>query len=167
MKMKKYITILFAAMAVMFTSCKKDFEPGGTEVEKMAGEWWVTATIIKDGKDAEDAGVGHFRMNTYNTASNVATEMWVDDGGNFWDYKLKVNVDYNNRTFSTNDFVNNVSYDCKVKITDGKVLKGMATTPSGMPADSIVYMIQFDDDEDALTYKVSGFRRTGFPADDF
>ena len=38
---------------------------------------------------------------------------------------------------------------------------------SGMPADSIVYMVQFDDDEDGLTYKVSGFRRTGFPADDF
>ena len=48
-----------------------------------------------------------------------------------------------------------------------KILEGAALTPSGMPADSIVYMIQFDDDPDGLTYKVSGFRRTGFPADDF
>lgn len=54
-----------------------------------------------------------------------------------------------------------------MKITDGKILEGAALTPSGMPADSIVYMIQFDDDPDGLTYKVSGFRRTGFPADDF
>ena len=46
-------------------------------------------------------------------------------------------------------------------------MEGEATTPSGMPADSIVYMIQFDDDENQLIYKVSGFRRTGFPADDF
>ena len=76
-------------------------------------------------------------------------------------------VDYNNRTFTTNDFIDNTSYDCKVKITDGKILEGAALTPSGMPADSIVYMIQFDDDPDGLTYKVSGFRRTGFPADDF
>lgn len=165
--MKKYITILFAAVAVMFTSCKKDFEPGGTSVEKMAGEWWVTATAIKDGQELGDVGLGHFRMNTYNTAANVATEMWLDDGGNFWDYKVKVNVDYTNRVFSTNDFIDNTSYDCKVKITEGKVMEGEATTPSGMPADSIVYMIQFDDDENQLIYKVSGFRRTGFPADDF
>ena len=106
-------------------------------------------------------------MYTYNTAANVPTEMWLEDGANFWDYKVKVNVDYNNRTFTTNDFIDNTSYDCKVKITDGKILEGAALTPSGMPADSIVYMIQFDDDPDGLTYKVSGFRRTGFPADDF
>ena len=31
----------------------------------------------------------------------------------------------------------------------------LPTTPSGMPADSIVYRVQFDDDEDGLTYKVS------------
>ena len=165
--MRKYIALAFAAISVMFVSCQKDFEPGGTEVEKMAGEWWVTATVIIDGQEAGDIELGHFRMNTYNTANNVPTEMWLDDDGNFWDYKLKVDVDYKNRTFSTKDFVSNVSYDCKVKVADGKVLEGVATTPSGMPADSIVYMIQFDDDEDALTYKVSGFRRTGFPADDF
>ena len=46
-------------------------------------------------------------------------------------------------------------------------MEGAATTPSGMPADSIVYMIQFDDDPNELTYKISGFRRTGFPNDDF
>ena len=165
--MKKYITILFAFTAVMLASCSKEIEPGGTSVEKMAGEWWVTVSAIKDGQDLGDIGLGHFRMNTYNTAANVATEMWLEDGGNFWDYKVKVNVDYNNRTFSTNDFIDNTSYDCKVKITDGKVMEGLATTPSGMSADSIIYMIQFDDDDNKLTYKVSGFRRTGFPADDF
>ena len=65
------------------------------------------------------------------------------------------------------DFVENTSYDCGVRITEGKIMEGAATTPSGMPADSIVYMIQFDDDPNGLTYKVSGFRRTGFPNDDF
>ena len=106
-------------------------------------------------------------MYTYNTAANVPTEMWLEDGGNFWDYKVRVNVDYNARTFTTNDFVENTSYDCGVRITEGKIMEGAATTPSGMPADSIVYMIQFDDDPNGLTYKVSGFRRTGFPNDDF
>ena len=76
-------------------------------------------------------------------------------------------MNYATRTFSTTGFVDNVTYESKVKITDGKILEGAALTPSGMPADSIVYMIQFDDDPDGLTYKVSGFSRTGFPADDF
>ena len=84
-----------------------------------------------------------------------------------WNENLVKAENYEARTFSTTGFVDNVTYESKVKITDGKVLEKAATTPSGMPADSIVYMVQFDDDEDGLTYIVSGFRRTGFPADDF
>ena len=153
--MKKYMILLLVSLAFTFVACDNDTEPGGTAVEKMAGE-------------VEDPfGAGHLQMSTYNTASNSETEMWLDDLGNFWEYKLKVNVNYATRTFSTTGFVDNVTYESKVKITDGKVLEKAATTPSGMPADSIVYMVQFDDDEDGLTYKVSGFRRTGFPADDF
>lgn len=165
--MKKYLILLLTALSVSFTSCDNETEPGGTTVEKMAGDWWVTATIMQNGNEAGDSGAGHFRMYTYNTAANVPTEMWLEDGGNFWDYKVRVNVDYNARTFTTNDFVENTSYDCGVRITEGKIMEGAATTPSGMPADSIVYMIQFDDDPNGLTYKVSGFRRTGFPNDDF
>lgn len=159
--MKKYLILLLTALSVSFTSCDNETEPGGTAVEKMAGDWWVTATIMQNGNEAVDSGAGHFRMYTYNTAANVPTEMWLEDGGNFRNYKVRVNVDYNARTFTTNDFVEGV------RITEGKIMEGAATTPSGMPADSIVYMIQFDDDPNGLTYKVSGFRRTGFPNDDF
>ena len=45
----------------------------------------------------------------------------------------------------------------------GKVLAGAATTPSGMPADSIVFFVNVQGDD---TYKIAGFRRTGFPADE-
>lgn len=166
--MKKYMILLLVSLAFTFVACDNDTEPGGTAVEKMAGDWWVTVNAFIDGKEVEDPfGAGHLQISTYNTASNSETEMWLDDLGNFWEYKLKVNVNYATRTFSTTGFVDNVTYESKVKITDGKVLEKAATTPSGMPADSIVYMVQFDDDEDGLTYKVSGFRRTGFPADDF
>lgn len=165
--MKKYLILLLTALTFSLVSCEKDTEPGGTSVEKMAGDWWVTAHMMENGVDAGDVGVGHFRMQTFNTAANTSTEMWLEDGAHFWDYKLKVGVNYANRTFSTSDFVDNVAYESKVKITEGKVLKNAAKTPSGMPADSIVYFIQFDDDEDELIYKVSGFRRTGFPGDDF
>lgn len=159
--MKKYLILLLTALSVSFTSCDNETEPGGTAVEKMAGDWWVTATIMQNGNETGDSGAGHFRMYTYNTAANVPTEMWLEDGGNFRNYKVRVNVDYNARTFTTNDFVEGV------RITEGKIMEGAATTPSGMPADSIVYMIQFDDDPNGLTYKISGFRRTGFPNDDF
>ena len=137
--MKKYLVLLFTALAVSFTSCDNETEPGGTAVEKMAGDWWVTATVMQNGNEVGDSGVGHFQMYTYNTAANVPTEMWLEDGGNFRNYKVRVNVDYNARTFTTNDFVEGV------RITEGKIMEGAATTPSGMPADSIVYMIQFDD----------------------
>lgn len=165
--MKKYLILLFTALTFSLVSCEEDTEAGGTSVEKMAGDWWVTAHVMDNGVDAGDVGVGHFRMQTFNTTANSATEMWLEDEANFWNYKVKVGVDYGERTFSTSDFVENIAYESKVKITEGKVLENAAKTPSGMPVDSIVYFIQFDDDEDGLTYKVSGFRRTGFPADDF
>ncbi|BEH00366.1 lipid-binding protein [Bacteroides sedimenti] len=166
--MRKYLILLFAAISFTFASCEKETEPGGTAVEKMAGDWWVTVEVIKNGQSLGDAyGQGYFRMTTYNTAANSDTEMWLDDGGHFWDYKLKVNVDYKTRSFSTSDFVDNLKYDSKVKITDGKILEGAALSPSGMPADSIVYFVQFDDDKNGFVHKISGFRRTGFEQDDF
>ncbi len=63
--------------------------------------------------------------------------------------------------------IDNASYESQFEITDGKVLKDGAITPSGQPADSIVFYVKFDDDTDNILWKVSGFRRSGFPADDF
>lgn len=70
------------------------------------------------------------------------------------------------RTFTTNGAKDNTSYECTVTIDGGKVLEGAATTPSGAKADSIVFYVSFSDDEDPGTkYKVSGYRYTGFSAD--
>ena len=72
---------------------------------------------------------------------------------------------------------------CNITITDGKILNGAATTPSGMPADSIVFYVEFDDDyspvDETMTdyeytptlygfknYRVSGYRYTGLANDD-
>ena len=40
--MKKYMILLLASLAFTFVACDNDTEPGGTAVEKMAGDWWVT-----------------------------------------------------------------------------------------------------------------------------
>lgn len=160
--MKKYIALLFTMLAFVLTGCEKDTEPGGTTVEKMAGDWWVTVSV--DG----EVIAGPVKMFTYNTAANVPTEMWLDDGKNFWDFKIKITSDVNNMTFSTNDFVENTKYESKVKVANGKITLNGAKSPSGMPADAIHMEVSFDDDEDPSTvYVMEGFRRTGFPADDF
>jgi hypothetical protein len=168
--MKKYIFIFIAAFALSLSSCEDELEPGGTVVEKLAGDWWVTVDVVEDGTVYEDGyGIGYFKMFTYNTAANLPTEMWLEDGGHFWDYKSKVAVDNAKFIFSTPDWVDNQAYESKIKITDGKILLGAATTPTGAAADSIYYKIQFDDDgeDGSLIHIVHGFRRTGFPADDF
>ena len=45
--MKKYMILLLVSLAFTFVACDNDTEPGGTAVEKMAGDWWVT---VKDRK---------------------------------------------------------------------------------------------------------------------
>ena len=63
-----------------------------------------------------------------------------------------------------------LAYDSKLTITNGKILPGAATTPSGMPADSIVFNVTFNDDTYPTdygfdSYRVAGYRYTGFTKD--
>jgi hypothetical protein len=169
----KRIIFLTIVMAAFLASCEKD-EIGGTATEKVAGTWSVSVDAVDAAGEVvfEDFfGIGHFNLLTYNTVKNVPTELWVDDGGNFWEFKVVVDLDYGAGLFSTKDFVDNHAYDSQVKISGGKVLYGAATTPSGMPADSIVFYVSFDDDTypddyGYENYKVSGYRYTGLANDE-
>ncbi|HYX09439.1 MAG TPA: lipid-binding protein [Bacteroidales bacterium] len=165
-----YTAILISSI-LFFTSCEKD-EIGGTVTQDMAGEWYVTADAVDASGNvvySDFFSLGHFHLDTYNASSNSKTEMWVDDNGNFWDFKNKINVDLKNMTFQATD-AQNVSYDSKVTITNGKIMLDAATTPSGMPADSIVFNVTFNDDTYPTdygfdSYRVAGFRYTGFTKD--
>lgn len=173
--MKKiFITMIIVAFSVLsFTSCEKD-PIGGTNTEAMAGEWYVTAVAVDANGDVvyEDAdlfGIGYFHLDTYNTATDAGTEMWVDDLGHFWDFKVKASIDLKAQTFNVVN-AQNVNYDCKVTISNGKILKGMAKTPSGSVADSISFIVSFDDDTYPAAYgysayRVAGFRYTGLAND--
>ena len=64
-------------------------------------------------------------------------------------------------------FTYNTAANIPTEMYVGRVLPQAATTPSGMPADSIVLYVSFSDDENPGTkYKVSGYRYTGFTADE-
>ena len=187
--MKKYISMLFLAFSVTFISCntETDEEPGGTAVEKMAGTWTVTFeqsvseydAIFNGGSNpnlesmtpeqleqqewADIYGSGKVSIMTSNTAANIPTERWFIDES-FWGTQVKCNVQYNERTFECKD---QTAYEgCVVNIIGGKVLEGAATSPRGVPVDSIVAYIKYTDDNYGFTYmKMSGYRYTGYTAD--
>lgn len=181
--MKKFIYLSLAVLCMAFASCGKD-EVGGTATQALAGEWYVTVdavdadgNVIEGGEDIYQ--IGKFLLNTYNTAANVSNEMWIDDNGNFWNFKVKIQgADVNRLTFTSNGEITNSAYnsdgtpyDDKVKIEGGKVLPKAGLTPHGTPADSIVFYVSFDDDEypaqyGYAKYKVSGIRYTGLTQDD-
>lgn len=167
--MKKLIYLCLAVLSMTFASCEKD-EIGGTATQVLAGEWYVTV----DQADADGNviapdvyGLGKFLLNTYNTAANVDNQMWLDDNGSFWNFKIKLTSDIKNLSFTTNGEVQDTKDpDCKVTIDGGKVLPKAGLTPHGTAADSIVFYVSFSNDEPDVRYKVSGIRYTGLTQDD-
>ncbi len=172
MKKIAYLIVMVCAGALL-ASCEKD-EPGGTATESLAGDWYVTYDAVDaEGNLIEEDfyGMGYTHLFTYNTADNVSSEMFVDDQGWFWEYKIQVESNASNLTFTSNGSQPNEYYDCNVVIEGGKIMYGAATNPHGTPADSIVFYVQFDDDPYMLAgyydkLKVSGYRYTGLASDD-
>lgn len=181
--MKRLINCLFVlALVVAATGCDKA-EPGGTATQALAGDWWVRYDVIDPSLKPGDAGYivvpdllgGYTLLTTYNTASNASNMMFVDDGGNFWDFKGKINCNVNNLTFGSNDEVDNYKYESKFKATNGQVIPRGAHSVSGVVCDSVAFYVSFSDEgltetdpatPYAVTYLVSGHRRTGFTEDE-
>lgn len=182
MKKVLYFALLFLCAGL--TSCEKD-EIGGTATQATAGDWYVTVDaadengnvyVDSDGDAWYDPfGMGRFTVLTYNTAANVPNEMFIEDMGNFWDFKVKVSCDQQGLTFQTNTTANNnmvADYeDINVTITGGKILPKAGRQNNGSPADSIVFYVSFSDDGNPAkygytNYKVSGVRYSGLEEND-
>lgn len=180
----KKIVYLFV-LAFLFASCEKE-DVGGTAIHDMAGQWYVHVDAVDENGDlvySDDDlfGMGNFLILTYNTSDNSSDKMFVDDLESFWDFKVKTSCNLNDKSFGEDEFAENLKYECGVKITEGSIMYGAATTPSGMPADSIVMYVEFDDDYTEVDadvfeytpdlygfakYRISGYRYTGFALDD-
>lgn len=156
---KKLIFIAIALFAM--GACKKSFDPGATKVVKVANEWWVQYYV---GGVAQNPKFT--KLSTYNVAANNDS-IWVDDFGNFWDFKVRAMADLTNLTFAVAN-AQNVSYDSKVTITEGKIMAKAAKSATGVVTDSIYFKVVFNDDPvPGTVYEVKGSARTGWAEDDY
>lgn len=160
--MKLNLLILLGLFVFGFTACDLGDDPavGGTATEEVAGEWWTTFTI--DGEDIY--GIGYQVITTSNTAANVPTEFLITDDGHTWDYKVKVPLNLDAKTFGGTG-LENLAYDITVNVTNGKILPGAAISTGGNVTDSIYFEVEFSDDPGTI-YEVAGYRRTGFLEDE-
>lgn len=190
--MKKVLFFAALLFCAGLTSCEKE-DIGGTAIESMAGQWYVTIDAVdKDGKPIS-GGEDYFGMGgpvillTYNTADNKSDEMWVDDlgqwnvgamyGGNYPSYciKAKVSIDQANLTFKSTEapnFGDGWRTFAPMPVTiDGKILKGAGHQKNGSVADSIIFFVSYKNDpwypDDGYEkYKVSGIRYSGLEEND-
>jgi len=152
---------------MLLASCQQKEQPGMTATEPLAGQWYCQCDVVVGEDVYEDGyGVGDFLLLTYNTAANKAEEMIIDDLGNFWEFKVKVTANQSALTFSAADTQNLVAgyEDLVCQITDGKMIPGGATTPSGQPADYIEFTVEFSDGDYPCI--IHGYRYAGFELDD-
>ncbi|WP_178987591.1 lipid-binding protein [Winogradskyella schleiferi] len=153
----KLILCLFVSILCVACDEGGELDPGNTATVEVAGEWVVE--ILRDGSPID---VNY--ISTYNTADNVATEIWLDDLQHGWGLKAKVPVDIGNLTFSGSG-LEEIYYDVTVDITDGVIIKNGTTAPSGTVVDSIYFKAQFSDIPNE-TWEYAGYKRTGFLEDD-
>lgn len=159
----KSILVFIGIALIIFSSCSKKPDIGGTVAEKMANEWW--AELKLDGDNAY--GPGAFgKISTYNTSANT-NEIWVHDPNQLWNFKVKATADFNALTFSADQAVSVVrNYGIKVNITDGKIFPNMGHSKTGNITDSIYMKVEFEDDPGTI-YTIEGHARTRFAEDDY
>lgn len=168
----KRILYAIAMLGVLFvTSCKKD-EIGNTATVDMAGEWQVMVDVYDpSGTLLAEDWLGSFLIGTFNTAENVSNKMFVSDNGNLESlglaFQVELVADPATKTFKTDGAQTNLYSGTDVTVKNGKIVYGGSVTPSGMPADSIEFDIEYSDDPyGGLVYHIYGFRYTGLASDD-
>lgn len=157
----KNILVIIASL-LLVTACRKekDTDAGGTNTQAMAGEWWVQ---VKVGNVA--VVPDWFKILTYNTTDNVATQMWIDDQEHLWPFKFKIDVDPNAKTFSATSATSTYT-NITVKLQNGKILDKVSKGPvSQAVTDSIYFEAEFSDDPGTV-YQLTGYRRTRWAEDD-
>lgn len=157
--MKKYLMLLIVVFSMVFSSCdeKAEYIEIDSQVVEAAGEWWIK--FSKTGYET-----GYLKVITFNTAADIATEMWISDKGNWKDVKVKCPVNISDLTFGGNGLVN-ATASMTVSVKDGKIANGGGLSTSGLVTDKITFEIELSS-EPGVTYKAEGTRKTGFLEDE-
>lgn len=180
--MKKIIFLILITIPVFVSSCYDKNEVEYTAAKDLCGQWVVTDSVTGT----------EFTLTTSNVSSNSSDSLFITDNlagvAGFWDFKIKVKANVGGLSFSQTEAKNLVlmdevllkkdkngdglinsivPYDIKINIVSGKVEKNVVTMPSGVKADKITLILQFEDDVPAYSsYPVHGYRKTGFHEDD-
>lgn len=157
--MKKYFILILAFICISISSCdiKDDFEKINSKVVDASGEWWIK--FSKTGYET-----GYIKVLTFNTAADIATEMWISDNGIWKDIQFKCPVNVENLTFSGSNLTN-IKTNNKIEIKNGKIEKGAGLSTSGVVTDKISFEIILSS-EPGVTYQAVGTRKTGFIEDE-
>lgn len=133
--------LLFITVACEQTVEKEDVTIPETN---LAGNWIVEAHIDNN------LIFGPFTIATKITTKNDS--IYIKDNGEFWNFQAKAKIINSSDAFKTEISVNEISsLGAKVKILNGSVIN----------KDSIVFDIQFEDDETpyGFTYTLKGERK--------
>lgn len=155
--MKRIFVIIAGLAMVTFLSCSKKPDTGGTATESMANEWWCKITW-------PTGSFGPKALVTYNTSAN-SNEIWIDDEGNLYDFKVKAQADLGSLTFKATNAENEYN-SVKATITEGKIIKDAGRSKTGNVTDSIYMKVVFSDDP-GTPYEIKGHARTRFAEDDY
>lgn len=180
--MKKIILYTMLIIPFLVSSCYDQNEVEYTEAKDLCGQWIVTDSVYGT----------EFVLTTSNTASNSPDSLYITDVSagvaGFWNFQAKVNANVSALTFSQDSIINMVlmnevvakkdyngdgkinaivPYNIKMNVKIGKIEKNAVTMPSGVKADKITLVLEFEDDAPAYTsYPIHGYRKTGFHEDD-
>lgn len=161
--MKNIKKILLASAFIgtlSFVSCEDggydEYGQDGRPLQSMSGEWYID---IIDEASGTVLGT-HFYHETYDSNEGNNT-LIIDDHQNGYYLKGKVNADPNNLTFSVTDADNENDPETTFSITEGKILKNAAHSPTGAAVDSIYFKGEFSYDPGTIII-FSGYKRTGF-----
>ncbi|WP_298484224.1 lipid-binding protein [uncultured Maribacter sp.] len=143
-------TILFVTS---FVACEVESVPDENDVviSEVTGTWVVD--MIYNGDDA-----GTNTISIYNTGANDTNVMWLDDQEHSWGLKAQVPLDLAALTFG-GTALDELYYGVTVDITEGIIVKGGATTPSGDIVDSISFKAEFSDIPGEI-WEYSGYKST-------
>lgn len=174
MKRKNILLIGLLVLAVTYSCDKldslddyKDVDPGKTATMPLNGEYWVTLDLYDSTAMTwvrDYYGADYTRIMLYNTSTNQADSMWIDDLG-FWPTKCKIACDPKNKAFLPSEVHQADITDADVKVFLGSLITNGAITSGGNVTDSIVIELEWADDP-GFRYRYAGYRRTGFLEDD-